>query len=1459
MDIQGMFFTPDKADAQGYGSKVKEYYLDIQNPADFNTAFDAFKRFRQEDNAGVKTREYLEKLGYDGVIVDGEEYIAFRSEQAKLVDNLSPTSNPDIRFSKESPYTSSEGAVAGEKVYSKKDAQETIEAIVSERLKFEDPYSYSVGKLSKTAFEQATSKLFKDLNNLDPGKRGAAALNLADYIVEKALVEQIYDEFSPSDEILERSADIVSLMNSVRHRLRLDRYKGDIIYTNDKKPAKGLLLQWAASEKNRASAVGLDQLVDLFDEIGVKLEGDHPADIFQNALELYEDAKVHLDEALGTVRLSKFASEEQIKNLKQQIAKDILLAYDEKGEPSKLKQRLNDAYTEIESLQKELQDERGISKLRLQVLRDLRFLRAATNRTYAEKNGIAISANLLDDPTFHDVAKAVSSVMRGDNISPKNVRERMLNLRKTFFSSDNTILQDWIDSFGQNENDMGQITADQIIQALDTLNLDAGDGTEFSNEPLSYKEWKAFSQIAKFIKKVYTDYDSYYEDGKRYVLSEKAKDYQKVLQFANDTRNGRVRVVQNLFTNYEQAFGTPRTWARMVDGYNDFGFFTHTQYRLEKDSWKQQIEEDRIDKAVDDFVKKHKGYEKRLRERIAYDGQAGTKILVAEAIDIYLQSTQANGLLTLTNEKGGGFHYTGEDGKRAPNTLHFTKESLDSLFQSFTAEDKEFMALIMAGYEEAGKLRHDTNIRLTGFSSEVKDRYYPLRREGSNIQSDPTNAAHALRDIQAMNNLSWNKQRRTNALAIPLEASNALEKFYRHIHQSTMFWAFSEDLHNIRRIYNKDFSATRSGEQTIKKMLDYAFPVDYAKGERKNKADVYFTKLLNDIQGVSTKERTAFSRGMQKLRGAYATASLGVNIKVSLAQLASIPNAYQYIDASVMLKALVTFQNPANAKQRTEQMDEFSKTALVRHLDKTVVQSEALLDKVGKISDKLTYLIQFNDRMAISFLWKCAQLQVAKDTGYAVGTEENLTTAGELLDEINTVTQPTYQATDRSAFQRSDNELIKSLAMFKSVPTKQLSMLFDAYGEATALPRQIKYLEKQLQNQSISAEEREAITNQVKDLKERQKQSGKKVARATVAVIAAQAMYTAIGFAVTKFILRKLDDDESPLKTLLISCLDSMVSILPIIGDLYDLIFHGRELEDVSLNMMNTVFTDITKTFTADDDAARARAFRNLGIDVTMMFGLPTRNARNLFLGMTKNISPSLYDSIEAPFTTPKTTGITDALKAGNLDIARNTTRRVMAAKGFEISESQAEALTDLYGSGYDLPSGPLTKYTVDGVEYTLTDAEKDNFALVYSGAGPAADELVEKASYNKLTDKGKAKAISTVYSFYRDKAKVESVGIDASKLYLFGTAVDPTQLALILAGVNDLLDKAKASGKEYDRKALITEFLKRQDLTAAQKYMLMGYFGYKNTNGADQVKSYINRLQLTKAEKQKLYEYCKY
>lgn len=58
------------------------------------------ERYQKEyaDDNGISTIDIMRDLGYDGIL-DGAEVVVFSPEQVKSVDNESPTSNPDIRYS----------------------------------------------------------------------------------------------------------------------------------------------------------------------------------------------------------------------------------------------------------------------------------------------------------------------------------------------------------------------------------------------------------------------------------------------------------------------------------------------------------------------------------------------------------------------------------------------------------------------------------------------------------------------------------------------------------------------------------------------------------------------------------------------------------------------------------------------------------------------------------------------------------------------------------------------------------------------------------------------------------------------------------------------------------------------------------------------------------------------------------------------------------------------------------------------------------------------------------------------------------------------------------------------------------------------------------------------------------------------------------------------------------------
>ena len=101
----------------------------------------------------------------------------------------------------------------------------------------------------------------------------------------------------------------------------------------------------------------------------------------------------------------------------------------------------------------------------------------------------------------------------------------------------------------------------------------------------------------------------------------------------------------------------------------------------------------------------------------------------------------------------------------------------------------------------------------------------------------------------------------------------------------------------------------------------------------------------------------------------------------------------------------------------------------------------------------------------------------------------------------------------------------------------------------------------------------------------------------------------------------------------------------------------------------------------------------------------------------------------------------------------------------------------------------------------------------------------------------------------------------EISKNTLFIEAIDIEKLAIILATAKTLTADTDKKGVAINgsRKAKVQKYVNSLQLTAVQKYMIMGYLGYTNKNGAAHVKAYINRLDLSKAEKEALYAYSGY
>ena len=229
----GHFFGKDIDNAGGYGSRIYKCYLNIKNPLviECNNRDYSVIEYNGQIKDTYEWAEYAKAKGYDGVIFknirDGvdygamqqstDEYVVFQSNQIKNTDNTSPTWLADIRYAinpepnPDANPTESDnsGAIGGLtrgqrakfvanntkfKVYSKLDATSVIDSIIAERLTLRD--GQYEGVLSGKNRAEVIEKLFTKLNSTPEGYRIGVALDIADYIINNAVLSDMYETYN---------------------------------------------------------------------------------------------------------------------------------------------------------------------------------------------------------------------------------------------------------------------------------------------------------------------------------------------------------------------------------------------------------------------------------------------------------------------------------------------------------------------------------------------------------------------------------------------------------------------------------------------------------------------------------------------------------------------------------------------------------------------------------------------------------------------------------------------------------------------------------------------------------------------------------------------------------------------------------------------------------------------------------------------------------------------------------------------------------------------------------------------------------------------------------------------------------------------------------------------------------------------------------------------------------------
>lgn len=1382
---EGFYFYGDEHEASIYamgGGRVIEAYLNVKNPY-YATEQDMNRLAELDDE--TESRKFSDSLkadGYDGVYYNGDlrqEWVVFEPEQIKLITNENPTQNSDMRYALPDDENNSRGGLTrGQRakfvanntqmrVYSKAEAADIINAIIDERLVFGDKY----GSLSGKSRAEVIETLFRKLNSTKEGYRIGVALNIADYIIENAVLTDMFDTRDTS-----YSMEVLSGMRKYMHGVNLNGIKSEIQYRFDKKNSINLV--WGA----KTGGISPDVMVqELSENYGMQFEAINEADQFFEMLEKYEAAKNEVNERVEKVKLTAYGSAAQIGKLRQQIARDILNAYDEKGSQSKFGKLVEKYTRQIESLTEQVRNSRKINSVTNSIIDSAQYLRdISSKRKY-------VGAEVFTAPELTSWLKQLGKLKYRSDLRKTGARQILLDYGK-FYNENNPLLYD---------ADPNLSYIDQnVLDALAFIQQNAD-----SKKPLSLEELRAAQVIMASAKHLFQNYDQMTMEGKKVRITEIAEQGNAILlQSKNRTGGGFFNGIYGVMNKIVE----PRVVIKSLENYNPNGVLTRAYNEITNGETAAGALYIDLVSGVDEYFKTHKKYSKRLsNEHITV---AGAELNVGQAISLYELSKREQAREGLYES---GFSYI--DRKGVKHSVNITESDIATLEKTFTSEDKGFIAVVEEFFNQRSKqVKTDADLEILGYTNTSEDFYFPIKRDSGTIAKNITDARELMADWANVYNFSFNKDVKAGAKN-KIFVTDVFSVITRHAKQLSTYAKLTVPLKNFSQIYSKNI-----GDKTHVKSIRNTLNEQVWGG-----ADRYLSKLFSDIQGRATSNSV-----IEKLRGAYAKYQLGANLKVIVSQITSYPTAGIMLDVSSMTKG-------ATMKTDYAAMDQYCAYARVRNYEKGVVKAEGVIDKVGKVGDVLTKPIQWTDRATIGKLWNACQVQVQKDSGLKIGTVENMEKAGVMLEEVVRLTQPNYSNTERSELMRSDSDIVRSFTMFTSVPLKQLSRFVESVGEYKALRQMVKSgnADADIQSRYTAAKRKLrrtlgsiTVANLMYVLvgqmfkwlynKDRKDKDGNEIS--FIQDFFTDFVSTTIGmFPVVKDIYNYFAND-------------------------YEFNNFAYETVNSLLSASKELFELATKAGSGEpmETSDYMKPLRNSIYAIGQITGLPFRNINNTISGLIKRFDPATAYKYNSMFYNAQySKDIKTALEKGDTELADTIMGMLLDEdKAGNLNDSARRKLIELYEKEYTvLPRSVGDSITYNGETIKLTAKQRDSFKSVYGQANKYIEKMIASGAFMRLSEEKQAKAIKQLYDAFYDKALAATLGVESSsKLLTMTKFIQPDTLSPIIAGMSDLASDKDKDGKtvQNSKKKKVLRYLLKLNLTDAQRLLLLYYSGYTIKDG---------------------------
>ena len=1334
------------------------------------------------------------------------------------------------------------------RVYSKADAQTVVNNILNNYMDFGD----KLGDISGKTKAEVTNMLWESLNSLDEGKRAGFALDVADYIINEATLDDLL-----RDQDLSEHAYIADTLKPYLHTLDLSSLRAEIKnrYDGD----NSIYLRWA--KPNGGRGISVDTAAMELAGNGINIANYNPADILFELDDMYRKSSKALSSNVKSFLADSLDGKAR-ERLRQEIAREVLRGFEYTGKASKLDGIIGKYEQEIKKWQRRYYDEKERNNAVNRVIDSVQKLQDF-------KKGTFVNASQYKSDIFKGSIEKLTRIKNRGNLNQSGTRRIMAGI-KEWYAKDNPMLEGeaYSEEIAQMLSDIASnekpFTTEefQIISELEKasgLNSYAELRDWYTKSRLKEKynpevkrllkdaanekvftiaELRNLANVTDYFRHFAETYNKIWQNGKWIDAKPVAEKHIKLLQENQKIKIGWMNKVSG--SSYARAFYDPAALARRADLYED-GFYTQSLISFRRGAAKAAIDEMEILEPLEGFKKRNKKYFKALDKRtVQYNGQ---EIPAHKAMMLYLTlgREQAQGGLAASgfsfeqNDKTMRIDgFAPEGNLRGEALSERAAEVQQTLYEQFNQTDKEFVAIAREIFNKQcrdKKIAADKLIK--GFSNIVSGEYAPIRRSNiaRKLETDSWTS-----EWDSVSDASFNRDTVQGAKG-ELLIEDLETVVYRHVKGIALYANLAPVLENYNRLLNIDISGNPNK------------PISIATESRNvwKEGQRYFEQLLNDIKGIPASVGAGLGI-FRQLRSGYALSVLGANPKVWVTQLTSFAAATSILDTDSIVRGL---------KVNSSDVDKYCPLAKLRNNDNTAAAAQGVLEKAGKIGNVLMTPIGKVDRFVIKRLFGACQVQIQKSSGLKIGTEQNKIKAGELLEEVIFETQQNALATERSAAMRSGSELMKTFTMFSSDAMKTIGRAIDGIGELTVLkqrrrlatdPQEIEYLDKRI------------------------KQARKK-ARKGVTALVTSSIFMALIAQLFRFIYNKDDEDDNVIENMAVDAVGNLLGGLPIIKDVYARFTEGYDLDSYAYSTINNLMDSAMGIFNATGDIISgkvdaketARNVRNVLYSAGQLFGIPVKNMYNTAYGLTKRFSPSSAYSIDNMFYDKSyASDLAKAVEAEDDDMIATIAGIMLNENVGEVTSSSVrQELNRLIKAGYDvLPRSVGNSIIYDGEELALNNAQQREFKQTYSQANETAAELIQLSQYKEASEEVKAKAVNFIYDVYYDRALEKLLGVELDdKSVLFSKSMDTAKLAIILMTAKSLTADKDENGKSISgtKKTKIQSYVNSLKLNAAQKYMIMGYLGYSNENGSSQVKTYMQSLPLSKTQKEQLYAYSGY